>query len=408
MADATVVDMTEETPLMAETAKPQRRYNKGGLVGACMGGLAMLAVIAHHVKKAPAAAAGDMRALPTSLDDFRNNLALYSFLILVVCHAAREILTSKWEMASGLKLYAFTVPYVISSGAGKAGGDDTGSDLVQAGAVLAIVATVLDQLKSGAERDWRRFVNMAAAICLVVGALMLANHPGDVWGNLPFYAWAVTAVCWLVFLTFANNAGALESSDAFNDSLWLLVLYTAAMYSGGQQGSADWEQDCMKVGCIAGMVYSLLALFDVAQGTVRRALVTAAYVCMWFPLCYDIVVNVKFDSSFLKNIAAYAFAFTLGVRAVFCVLFVTKSDSAADRTDKYVWLFVLYLALRSAAFAAAGGDSDFKKLAGDLAQIGPCIGMVVLVFQLLNVMPDLLDKLRHAAELVTALGLLFM
>eukprot|EP01065_Artemidia_motanka_P011654 TRINITY_DN1631_c2_g1_i1.p1 TRINITY_DN1631_c2_g1~~TRINITY_DN1631_c2_g1_i1.p1 ORF type:complete len:428 (+),score=188.11 TRINITY_DN1631_c2_g1_i1:64-1284(+) len=405
MAEAKI-DMTELTPLVAQERSPRRAPSntRTGLVAA--GGMSFFALlaIASRISSPPAdAEAGAVRALPTNMDELRSSLPVFSFLILVFLHALREIFTPDWEMDSTLKLYAFTLPYCAVVKA--ASSNDTGSDLVQLGCAVGVVATLLDQYRWENRRSWRTLFNVAALVCVIVGSILSNNNLKDVWGQLAFYAWAVVACVWAVNLCFISSAQMATSMNGFNDSLWMLVLFTAGIFAGARNAEG-WEVDIMRLSAILAVVYTLLHVTGAVSEFVLKCVAASTYVLMWFPLCYDTIKHTKLDSDFMSNIAVYAFAFTLMVRAVFCVLYIKKDGSAADRTDKYCWLFVLYLTLQNAAFRTAG-DQSFQKYAGDMAQVGPLIGMAVLVLQLFGKLEHLLDRLRHAAEIIAALGILF-
>lgn len=396
------VDMpTEETGLLQEENASMRASKRArNVAGTMLSMFAALAVVSS-------ASSGTMRPIPTSFQDFRDHMPTWSFLAIVLLHSVREILSgASWEMGPALKLYCFALPYVI--GQGSSTGDGWGPAVVQAGVILGVVATVLDQLRSGTAASWHKFINVGACGLLIVGTVKaVADKSNGIDDALPFIAWATTACAWLYFLLVSSDAEK-ASADGFNDSLWLLTLYTAAQ--AGDHGNADIDATLMKVACIVGAVYSVVMVLGLFGQSIQNILVAVTYAAIFVPLCLNTLRYTEFTiDAIWKNIAAYAFAVILGVRAILCLLFVFASGpSADDRTDGFVWLFVLCMVLqmRSLLAAAGGESSSFSNLAANLAQAGPAVGVVVLVLSLLGKFEELLTKLRLLAELITIVGIL--
>eukprot|EP00756_Hemistasia_phaeocysticola_P023018 Hpha_TRINITY_DN15867_c0_g8::TRINITY_DN15867_c0_g8_i1::g.188826::m.188826 len=389
MADSYIeIPTGEEEPLIEKQVRaPRKGLSIGLLCG--VGALGLMTT-------------PSMKALPTNVDELRSTLPVLAFVVLILLRSVREIYQAGWEMDGALKLFAFALPYCAIA----TGSSNVGADLQQLGAAVGVVAVILDQLRWGDTTTWRRMFNIVAMFCIIIGSILQNGDLKNVWGQLPFYAWAVTAVAWSVLITFnPAHPRFSDKNDGFNDSLWFLALYTAVIFA--PEGSADWQKIALRAGCILGMAYSALYLLGVGTSTILRAVSAVGYVLLWFPLCWGVVSNTTL-SEFEHNIAFYALAITLAVRGVFCVLAINEDKSAADRTDQYCWLFVLYLALNNATRLHVNGDNSFAKAAGQMAQIGPIIGLISLALQFVGTgtCQEWVDRLRHAAEVITCLGVL--
>eukprot|EP01062_Namystynia_karyoxenos_P045897 TRINITY_DN341_c0_g1_i3.p2 TRINITY_DN341_c0_g1~~TRINITY_DN341_c0_g1_i3.p2 ORF type:complete len:432 (+),score=196.90 TRINITY_DN341_c0_g1_i3:87-1298(+) len=396
----TVIDVTERTPLVGEQQEA-RKASKGVVA---LVGLLALAAFAFRAYQSGAA-----RALPRNFDDVQKTLPLFSFLFLIIVRALRELISgSEWEMGPGLKIYVFAVPYAITIQAYSSDPSDWGSRCVQVGVIIAVIAGVLDLLKI--LQEFMHFVNCAACVLLVLGCIAANPNLNNVWDQLPFWCWALTAGVWAVVVTLNKTSAACP--DGFNDGLWVMVLATAAI--GHSASAEDWIMTMMKIGCICGAVYAVLCVVPaLAKYGWRDFVVHVAYVALFFPLCYTTLRNTQLDlDQLLKNIAFYAFAVTLGVRAIQCIISdVLGKDKMADHTDRYNWLFVLYLVLQNPLGRAAGDSGDLAKYADDLGQIGCLMGLVLLILQMVGVFgqgsdDNLLSKLRFIAELVIAFAIL--
>eukprot|EP01062_Namystynia_karyoxenos_P045894 TRINITY_DN341_c0_g1_i1.p1 TRINITY_DN341_c0_g1~~TRINITY_DN341_c0_g1_i1.p1 ORF type:complete len:432 (+),score=193.89 TRINITY_DN341_c0_g1_i1:87-1298(+) len=395
----TVIDVTERTPLVGEQQEA-RKASKGVVA---LVGLLALAAFAFRAYQSGAA-----RALPRNFDDVQKTLPLFSFLFLIIVRALRELISgSEWEMGPGLKIYVFAVPYAITVGAYAAEPSDWGSRCVQVGVIMAVVAGVLDILKL--LEKFMHFVNCAACVLLILGSIAANPNLNNVWDQLPFWCWAVTAAGFAVRVTLDKDSS--NMADGLNDGLWVLVLATAAI--GHSASAEDWIMTMMKIGCICGAVYAVLCVVPgLGQFEWREYVVHVAYVTLFFPLCYTTLRNTQLDlDQLLKNIAFYAFAVTLGVRAIQCLISdLTGKGKMGDHTDKYNWLFVLYLVLQNPAKRAAGDSGDLAKYADDLGQIGCLAGLVLLILQMVGIFGEgsdsnMLSKLRFVCELIIAVGI---
>lgn len=390
---------SEESRLLGEDQSTKVSKRTTYTAGAMLSAFGVLAVMTSG--------SGEVRPIPSSFQDFRDHLPTWSFLLLVLLHSVREIVSGRdWEMGAGLKLYTFALPYVIALTASS--GNGWGAVTVQVGVVLGVVATVLDQLRSGYAAGWHRWVNVAASALLVIGTVAAVSQKSNSFDDsLPFIAWATTGCAWVYFLVTASAADAQKVSvDGFNDALWLLVLYTAAQT--GDRGNRDIDATLMKVACLVGAVYSVLTVLDLGSKKIQNLLVAVTYAAIFVPLSFNTLryTDLSLDA-ILKNIAAWVFAVILGVRAVLCLFCVFREGAALDdRTDGFVWLFVLCLVLQLRGLLSVGQSTSFSNAAQNLAQAGPAIGVVVLVLSLLGKWEDILVKLRHAAELITILGIL--
>lgn len=398
------VDMpTEDTTLLQEgedtSLRASKRAKKVAGTMLCMFGA--LAVVSS-------ATSGSMRPIPQSFQDFKDHMPTWSFLALVLLHSVREFISGPdWSMGPGLTLYCFSLPYVISQGS--AVGNSIQATVVQVGVIAGVVAMVLDQLRSGnTPASWQKLLNCAACGAVVVGTTWaIAVKVTNAMDSLPFIAWATTA-CAFLFSIMTNG-----NMKGFNHALWLLVLYSAAQVSGeanAATGGTNLNATLMEVACMGGAAFSVISVLDLFPASLQSLLVSVTYGAIFVPLCLTTIQNFTLDIHvILQNIATYTFAVILGVRAILCLLCsFMDGPSADDRTDGFVWLFVLCLVLQlRAMLSAVGGEStSFSKYAGDLAQAGPALGLVVFILSLLGKFESELTKLRQLACFITIVGIL--
>jgi len=244
---------------------------------------------------------------------------------------------------------------------------------------------------------------------LVIGTVIAqfdTLKSGSVTDKFPFMGWAATAI---VGLWVMIDKDVLEWDEWSNNRQWLLTLYTAA--HTGKGGHGDTSKLLLQIGCVGGVVFSVLELVGPNErAKVKYTVLALTQAVLFVPLCWDLVKSTtdNFDlDTIWRQIAAYTFAVILGVRAVLCLLYVF-SDRVWSRdgaTRKYVWIFVLCLVLQI-NLGQGGESTSFKDLAGKMAQVGPAMGLVALILDLLDARGQLVSTLRSVAELVIIIGIL--
>jgi len=403
MADTRLEMPSEETTLLQEengSLKASKRTRNGA--GVTMLTLATLALVG--------ASQGSEKPIPRSFQDFRDHMPTWSFLLLVLLNCVRSFLGGGWAMGPALQVYMFALPFSIMIGA--SAGSGWAPAAVQIGVMVGVAATVLDQLRGAGGPGWQKYINVVACGCLVVGTVKaVLDKTNDITDALPFLAWAVTAGVAVVCILLKE-----ESHAGLNDTLWLLTLFTAAQLgaAGSAAGGHKLEALLLKIACIGGVVWAVDSGFDLLEKVgltfVRKGLLVAIQGAIFFVFCWSFVRDMQFDLDFImKNIATITFSVILGVRAVLSLIFVFASGAdPSDRTDPFCVLFMLCQVLTvKAVLASAGGEStQFSQYAAQLAQVGPAIGLVLVVFAVLDLFGDLRSKLLSLAELITIVGIL--
>eukprot|EP01062_Namystynia_karyoxenos_P027926 TRINITY_DN21278_c0_g1_i1.p1 TRINITY_DN21278_c0_g1~~TRINITY_DN21278_c0_g1_i1.p1 ORF type:complete len:442 (+),score=141.22 TRINITY_DN21278_c0_g1_i1:76-1326(+) len=339
---------------------------------------------------------GTAKELPSSWDDLMDHIPLWAFLLILACDVIPRACNEagvgnckRIKPSDDLQFFCCVVLWPILNGGNSSGGSGCLGNLVWAGCVCAFVAAILNLLDLG--RDDIHHTLAALSGALVVVGILLQQGDQDFWSALPFWAWAISGLVYYIFLLLGKRGRAQDAAGAHCFVCWLMIMYAAlGPGKGGNQGRDVF----VTIGCICGILYTVVYAVDGFRGDHRRIVGWIALACLWVPLCWDTFPHINGDT-LVREAPFLGLAITLFV----CIVCEALRNEAFKRLMQYTILLMLYTVLWKTA--KAGRDTNWDTA----ADIGCLIGLFALLLDVLGNRDKL--HLLLVAETICVVVLIF-